>query len=139
MWTFAATEKSVALRTIRKTDPSRYTAICKILAEEEVEEGYETIPLEYVYDLADEGPSPEDVVFETEMKTAASRILSKLTPREERVIRRRFGIGVPDATLATIGDEFWVTTERIRGIEAKALRKLKHPTRARKLKTFLDE
>ena len=46
MWTFAATEKSVALRTIRKTDPSRYTAICKILAEEEVEEGYQTILLE---------------------------------------------------------------------------------------------
>jgi RNA polymerase sigma factor (sigma-70 family) len=139
MWTFAATEKSVALRTIRKTDPSRYTAICKILAEEEVEEGYETIPLEYVYDLADEGPSPEDVVFETEMKTAASRILSKLTPREERVIRRRFGIGVTDATLATIGDEFWVTAERIREIEAKALRKLKHPSRSRKCIPFIEE
>ena len=111
----------------------------KILAEEEVEEGYETIPLEYVYDLADEGPSPEDVVFETEMKTAASRILSKLTPREERVIRRRFGIGVTDATLATIGDEFWVTAERIREIEAKALRKLKHPSRSRKCLPFIEE
>ncbi len=139
MWTFSMTEKSAALRTIRKTDPSRYTAICKILAEEELEEGYETIPLEYAYDLVDDGPSPEDAVFEAELKTAASRILSKLTPREERVLRRRFGIGVPDATLAAIGDEFWVTRERIREIEAKALRKLKHPSRSRKCLPFIEE
>jgi len=136
---FVPTEKSAAMRTIRKTDPARYTAICKILAEEEIEDGYETIPLEYAYDLADGGPSPEDAMFETEMKTAASRILSKLTPREERVIRCRLGIGVPDATLAAIGDEFWVTTERIREIEAKALRKLKHPSRGRKLLPFIKE
>ena len=140
MWTFSMTEKTAALRTIRKTDPSRYTAICKILAEEEVEEGYETIPLEYVYDLADEGPSPEDAVFETEMKTAASRILSKLTPREERVLRRRFGIGVPDATLAEISDEFGLARcERVRQIEAKALRKLMHPSRSRKCLPFIEE
>ena len=131
MWTFSMTEKSAALRTIRKTAPSRYTAICKILAEEELEEGYETIPLEYAYDL--------DAVVETEMKTAASRILSSLTLREERVLRRRFGIGVPDATLAAIGNEFWVTRERIREIEAKALRKLKHPSRSRKCRPFIKE
>ena len=139
MWTFSMTEKSAALRTIRKTDPSRYTAICKILAEEELEEGCETIPVEYAYDLVDDGPSPADAVFEAELKTAASRILSKLTPREERVLRRRFGIGVPDATLAAIGDEFWVTRERIREIEAKALRKLKHPSRSRKCLPFIEE
>ena len=140
MWTFSMTEKSAALRTIRKTDPSRYTAICKILAEEELEEGYETIPLEYAYDLVDDGPSPEDAVFEAELKTAASRILSKLTPREVRVLRRRFGINVPDATLAEVSDEFGLARcERVRQIEAKALRKLKHPSRSRKCLPFIAE
>ena len=138
MWTFSMTEKSAALRTIRKTDPSRYTAICKILAEEELEEGYETIPLEYAYDLVDDGPSPEDAVFEAEFKTAASRILSKLTPREERVLRRRFGINVNDAKLNDIGIEFGVTGGRIREIEAKALRKLKHSSRSKTMRPFLD-
>ena len=128
MWTFAVTEKSTALRNIRETDPSRYTAICKILAEEEIECGYETIPLEYAYDLADKGPSPE-----------ANRVLSSLTPREERVIRRRFGMGVPDATLEEIGIDFSLASERIRGIEAKALRKLKHPSRSKKIIPFISE
>ena len=69
-----------------------------------------------------------------------TRILSSLTPREERVLRMRFGIGMnSDHTLEEVGQQFSVTRERIRQIEAKALRKLKHPTRARKLKTFLDE
>ena len=138
MWTFTATEKSAALRTIRKTDPSRYSAICKILAEEEMEEGYETVPLEYSYDLADDGPSPEDAVFETELKAVTSRILSTLTPREERVLRRRFGINVNDAKLNDIGIEFGVTGGRIREIEAKALRKLKHPSLSRKMRSFLN-
>ena len=138
MWTFTATEKSAALRTIRKTDPSRYSAICKILAEEEMEEGYETVPLEYSYDLADDGPSPEDAVFETELKAVTSRILSTLTPREERVLRRRFGINVNDAKLNDIGIEFGVTGGRIREIEAKALRKLKHPSRSKTMRPFLD-
>ena len=66
--------------------------------------------------------------------------LSSLTPREERVLRMRFGIGMnSDHTLEEVGQQFSVTRERIRQIEAKELRKLKHPTRARKLKTFLDE
>ena len=138
MWTFTATEKSAALRTIRKTDPSRYSAICKILAEEEMEEGYETVPLEYSYDLADDGPSPEDAVFETELKAVTSRILSTLTPREERVLRRRFGINVNDAKLNDIGIEFGVSGGRIREIEAKALRKLKHSSRSKTMRPFLD-
>ena len=139
MWTFAATEKSAALRIIRKTDPSRYSAICKILAEEEMEEGYETVPLEYCYDLADDGPSSEDAVFDTELKAVTSRILSRLTPREERVLRRRFGINVPDATLAEVSDELGLARcERVRQIEAKALRKLKHPSRSRKMRPFLN-
>ena len=140
MWKFAVTEKSAALRTIRETDHSRYAAICRILAEEEFEEEYETIPLEYVYDLADKGPSPEDAAFETEMKNAASGVLSSLTPREERIIRRRFGMGVPDATLEEIGIDFSLTGGRIRDIEGKALRKLKHPSRAgAKLRPFISE
>ena len=139
MWKFAVTEKSAALRTIRETDHSRYAAICRILAEEEFEEEYEIIPLEYVYDLADKGPSPEDAAFETEMKNAASGVLSSLTPREERIIRRRFGMGVPDATLEEIGIDFSVTGGRIRDIEGKALRKMRHPSRAAKLRPFISE
>ena len=74
------------------------------------------------------------------LRDTTTRILSSLTPREERVLRMRFGIGMnSDHTLEEVGQQFSVTRERIRQIEAKALRKLKHPTRARKLKTFLDE
>jgi RNA polymerase primary sigma factor len=68
------------------------------------------------------------------------KILVVVSRREERVLRMRFGIGMnSDHTLEEVGQQFSVTRERIRQIEAKALRKLKHPTRARKLKTFLDE
>ena len=73
------------------------------------------------------------------MKAAANRVLSSLTPREERVIRRRFGMGVPDATLEEIGIDFSLASERIRGIEAKALRKLKHPSRSKKIIPFISE
>ena len=73
------------------------------------------------------------------MKNAASGVLSSLTPREERIIRRRFGMGVPDATLEEIGIDFSVTKERIRGIEGRALRKLKHPSRSKKIIPFISE
>ena len=131
------TEKSIALREIRKTDAVRYTSICKVLGDDIELTDY--VPLNYVYDLADDGPSPEDVVFEIEMKTAASGVLSSLTPREERVIRRRFGMGVPDATLEEIGIDFSVTGNRIRDIEGKALRKLKHPSSSKKIIPFISE
>ena len=66
-------------------------------------------------------------------------MLASLTPREERVLRMRFGIGMnTDHTLEEVGQQFCVTRERIRQIEAKALRKLKHPSRSRKLRSFLD-
>ena len=66
-------------------------------------------------------------------------MLASLTPREERVLRMRFGIGMnTDHTLEEVGQQFSVTRERIRQIEAKALRKLKHPSRSRKLRSFLD-
>ena len=70
---------------------------------------------------------------------ALCRVLASLTPREERVLRMRFGIGMnTDHTLEEVGQQFSVTRERIRQIEAKALRKLKHPSRSRKLRSFLD-
>ena len=98
----------------------------------------ETVPLEYVYDLVDDGPSPEDNAILSELKTAITASLATLTPREERVLRKRFGIGLlTDYTLEEIGKELRVTKERIRGIEAKALRKLKHPSKGNKLERFL--
>ena len=83
---------------------------------------------------------PIEAAVKSSLRHTTTRILSSLTPREERVLRMRFGIGMnSDHTLEEVGQQFSVTRERIRQIEAKALRKLKHPTRARKLKTFLDE
>ena len=83
---------------------------------------------------------PIDAAVKSSLRDTTTSILSSLTPREERVLRMRFGIGMnSDHTLEEVGQQFSVTRERIRQIEAKALRKLNHPTRARKLKTFLDE
>ncbi len=82
---------------------------------------------------------PLDVTIYSNLKEITTRILSTLSPREEKVLRMRFGIGMnTDHTLEEVGKQFAVTRERIRQIEAKALKKLKHPTRARKLKTFLE-
>ena len=82
--------------------------------------------------------SPVDSAVKNSLKETASRILSTLTAREERVVRMRFGIGTNEHTLEEVGQRFKVTRERIRQIEAKALRKLQHPSRSRKLRTFLD-
>ena len=83
---------------------------------------------------------PLDAAIHENLKEQTTQILSSLTPREERVLRMRFGIGMnTDHTLEEVGQQFSVTRERIRQIEAKALRKLKHPSRSRKLKSFLDE
>ena len=82
---------------------------------------------------------PVDVAIHSNLREATTRILASLTPREERVLRMRFGIGMnTDHTLEEVGQQFSVTRERIRQIEAKALRKLKHPSRSRKLRSFLD-
>ncbi|MED5531726.1 MAG: RNA polymerase sigma factor RpoD, partial [Pseudomonadota bacterium] len=82
---------------------------------------------------------PLDNAIQGNLKETTTRVLSSLTPREERVLRMRFGIGVnTDHTLEEVGQQFSVTRERIRQIEAKALRKLKHPSRSRKLRSFLD-
>ena len=82
---------------------------------------------------------PIDAAIQANLREATTRVLSSLTPREERVLRMRFGIGMnTDHTLEEVGQQFSVTRERIRQIEAKALRKLKHPSRSRKLRSFLD-
>lgn len=82
---------------------------------------------------------PLDAAIQTNLRATCTAVLSSLTPREERVLRMRFGIGMnTDHTLEEVGQQFSVTRERIRQIEAKALRKLKHPSRSRKLRSFLD-
>ncbi|MFB9150734.1 RNA polymerase sigma factor RpoD [Roseovarius ramblicola] len=83
---------------------------------------------------------PLDSAIQDNLRETTTRVLSSLTPREERVLRMRFGIGMnTDHTLEEVGQQFSVTRERIRQIEAKALRKLKHPSRSRKLRSFLDQ
>ncbi len=82
---------------------------------------------------------PVDAAIQSNLRETTTRVLATLTPREERVLRMRFGIGMnTDHTLEEVGQQFSVTRERIRQIEAKALRKLKHPSRSRKLRSFLD-
>lgn len=91
--------------------------------------------------IADENAlQPIDAAIHTNLKETCTKILSSLTPREERVLRMRFGIGMnTDHTLEEVGRQFNVTRERIRQIEAKALRKLKHPSRSKRLRSFLDQ
>jgi RNA polymerase primary sigma factor len=82
---------------------------------------------------------PIDSAIQSNLRDTTTRVLVSLTPREERIVRMRFGIGISsDHTLEQVGQQFSVTRERIRQIEAKALRKLKHPTRSRVLRSFLD-
>jgi RNA polymerase primary sigma factor len=82
---------------------------------------------------------PLDAAILGNLRETTTKILASLTPREERVLRMRFGIGMnTDHTLEEVGQQFSVTRERIRQIEAKALRKLKHPSRSRKLRGFLN-
>ena len=124
------------------TDPVRYRKINAVLNDKgkkkDLLDRVETVPLEYVYDLANDSPSPEDNAILSELKVDTTAALGTLKPREEWVLRKRFGIGLPtDYTLEEIGKGFSVTTERIRQIEAKALRKLKHPSRKNKLKSSL--
>ena len=83
---------------------------------------------------------PDQAAIAANLRETTTRVLASLTPREERVLRMRFGIGMnTDHTLEEVGQQFSVTRERIRQIEAKALRKLKHPSRSRKLRSFLDD
>jgi RNA polymerase primary sigma factor len=82
---------------------------------------------------------PIDAAIQSNLRDTTTRVLASLTPREERIVRMRFGLGMNnDHTLEEVGKQFSVTRERIRQIEAKALRKLKHPSRSRVLRSFLD-
>jgi len=82
---------------------------------------------------------PIDATIQSNLRETTTRVLASLTPREERIVRMRFGLGMnSDHTLEEVGQQFSVTRERIRQIEAKAIRKLKHPSRSRALRTFLD-
>ena len=136
-------KSGVDMDGLSMTDPVRYRKIYAVLNDKGAKEDVldmDTIPLEYSYALSDAGKSPEEEAFLSELKRSVTYVLSYLTAREERVIRKRFGIGLnKDETLEEIGQEFCVTRERIRGIEAKALRKLKYPTLARKLRPFLPD
>jgi RNA polymerase sigma factor (sigma-70 family) len=111
-----------------------------------------TIPQPYTGSQSDEEDShlgdfiedknailPIDAAIQSNLRETTTRVLASVTPREERVLRMRFGIGInKDHTLEEVGQKFSVTRERIRQIEAKALRKLKHPSRSRSLRSFLD-
>src|SRR5262249_260513 len=82
---------------------------------------------------------PIDAAIQSSLRETTTRVLATLSAREERVVRMRFGIGMNrDHTLQEVGQQFWVARERSREIEAKGLRKLKHPSRSRVLRTFLD-
>jgi RNA polymerase primary sigma factor len=82
---------------------------------------------------------PSDSAVTSSLRETTTQVLASLTAREERVLRMRFGVGMnTDHTLEEVGNQFNVTRERIRQIEAKALRKLKHPSRSRRLRSFLD-
>jgi RNA polymerase primary sigma factor len=82
---------------------------------------------------------PIDAMIQSNLRETTSRVLASLTPREERIVRMRFGLGMnTDHTLEEVGQQFSLTRERIRQIEARALRKLKHPSRAMVLWSFLD-
>ena len=125
------------------TDPVRYRKIYAVLSEKgkkkDLLDVVETVPLEYVHDLADDGPTAEDAIHLSGLKTAVTAALVTLKPREERVLRKRFGIGLDaDYTLEEIGKEFHCGRGNIRMIEAKALHKLKHPSLSRNLRKFLD-
>ena len=125
------------------TDPERYRKIHYVLNDKGVHtdllDVVETVSLDYAHDLASEGMSPEEETMLSELKKTTTRVLTGgLKAREERVLRMRFGMGVKEHTLEEVGITYSVTRGRIRDIEAKALRKLKHRSRSRKLRSFLD-
>ena len=136
--------RGIDMGGLSMTDPERYRKINAVLTDknktkEDLLDVVETVPLENVHHLADVGPTVEDDVNLSELKTEIIKTLVKLTPREERILRKRFGIGWSiNYTVAECAAEFRVTTGRIRQIEEKALRKLKHPSRSRNLRKFLD-
>ena len=136
--------RGIDMGGLSMTDPERYRKINAVLTDknktkEDLLDMVEIVPLKNVHHLADDGPTVEDAVNLSELKIGIVKTLVKLTPREERVLRKRFGIGGFIAcTLEECAIEFSVTKERIRQIEAKALRKLKHPEQTENLRKFLE-
>jgi len=121
------------------TDPVRYRKINAVLNEKgktpDLLDVVETIPLEYAYGVSSNDTSPEDAMIAIELKESITKVLSSLKPREERVLRMRFGIGLKtDATLEEVGQKFSLSRDRIRQIEAVSLRKLKNASNMRTLK-----
>ena len=129
------------------TDPARYRKIIYLLNDKGVHtdllDVVETVPLEYVNEPVYEGPDAEDALVAKELKSAVAEALKTLTPREEWILRMRFGIDTnTDHTLETVGGEhkklmgYSITRDRVRQIEAKAIRKLRHLSRSKKLADF---
>jgi RNA polymerase sigma factor (sigma-70 family) len=119
-WIFKTTEKSIALRPIRKKNFAKYKEICKILAEDEIE--LDVVPI-YEDDIV----APEDMAIKFDLKMKIQEAFELLNPREAKVLAMRFGIGTnSDGSYEEVGRQFDVTRERIRQIEIKALRKLRH-------------
>ena len=121
------------------TDPVRYRKINAVLNEKgktpDLLDVVETIPLEYAYGVSSGEVSLEDAMIAIELKKSITKVLSSLKPREERVLRMRFGIGLKtDATLEEVGQKFSLSRDRIRQIEAVSLRKLKNASNMRTLK-----
>ena len=121
------------------TDPVRYRKINAVLNEKGKTPDFldvvETIPLEYAYGVSSNDTSPEDAMIAIKLNETVAKVLSTLTPREERVLRLRFGIGLKtDATLEEVGQKFSLSRDRIRQIEAVSLRKLKNASNMRTLK-----
>ena len=121
------------------TDPVRYRKINDVLKDRQLKpdllDVVETIPIEYAYGVSSNVTSPEDAMISTELNESIAKVLSTLTAREERVLRRRFGIGLKsDATLEEVGQDMSVSRDRIRQIEAVSLRKLKNASNMRTLK-----
>jgi RNA polymerase sigma factor (sigma-70 family) len=127
------------------TDPVRYRKINAVLTgkncvKKDLLDVADMVPEEYAYNLADTGLTVEEEVSAKQLKSTITEVLATLTAREERVLRMRFGIDLPtDFELEEVGQSFCVTRERIRQIEAKALRKLKHASRSRKLRPFIED
>ena len=120
-WIFKTTEKSIALRDIRKKNFTKYQGICKILAEDELE--LDVVPMEFEDDIV----APEDVSINSDLKMKIQEAFELLAPREVKVLKMRFGIDTnSDGSYEEVGRQFDVTRERIRQIEIKALRKLRH-------------
>jgi RNA polymerase sigma factor (sigma-70 family) len=123
------------------TDPERYRKIWAVLNDKDTKKDLldmvETVPLHYAYNIADTSLSPEDTIDSSVFKSDINEILTKLEPREEKILRMRFGIGVSyDHTLEEVGKMFDVTRDRIRQIEAKSLRKLRSPSRSEKIRKY---